>query len=165
MVFILSNKFNVAHVRFLIYMSAIVLIIGIFSMFCGPAWSIELDHSSATIDIADNHTSFSSKSNIKTDSCLPLLKAVSYEGVSSSALNKNQRSAGRAAAIGLVFGVHFALGPKEVTKTNRRKNGAVRFGVWQTKETGGAKALAVSEYRRCKNEKALSAISDWRWSR
>ena len=78
-------------------------------------------------------------------------------------MDRNQRSAGAATAVGLMLGVSFALGPKEVNSKKRQK--APRFELRQPHNTNGYKAMAVADYRRCKNEQALGAIQDWRWSR
>ena len=76
-------------------------------------------------------------------------------------MDRTRPSAGKAAAVGLVLGVRFALGPKTITKSRRPA-----LDVW---EPGGAgqsgRARAIAEYRRCKNEQALDAIRDWRWER
>lgn len=97
------------------------------------------------------------------DSCLPLLKSVRNFTPPPSATDRDRRSAGQAAAIGLVFGVRFALGPKETARS--RRQGGVRFDVWQPRDDNSIQAMAVADYRRCKNDQALKALSDWRWKR
>jgi len=68
----------------------------------------------------------------------------------------------QAAALGLVLGVRFALGPKEVIRSNRSRV-EIRQPFSTTEDTY---ALAIADYRRCKNEQALRALNDeWRWSR
>jgi hypothetical protein len=100
------------------------------------------------------------------DPCLPLLKTVRHISPVSDAMDRSRRSAGAAATLGLVVGLRFALGPKEVLK-NGRKRPSARFDLWQHEpnNTGSLEALAVSEYRRCKNEEALKALSSFRWER
>ena len=78
-------------------------------------------------------------------------------------MDRDRRAAGQAAAISLVFGVRFALGPKEVRRSKSDKS--VQFEVWKAEDHSGAQALAVADYRRCKNREALQAISDFRWER
>jgi len=97
------------------------------------------------------------------DSCLPLLKSVRHTSP-VSAMDRTQRSAGKAAALGVVFGVRFALGPKEIATSNRNKG---RFDIWQTSggSAGDRHALAVADYRACQKEKALEALSGFRWKR
>lgn len=95
------------------------------------------------------------------DSCLPLLEPASGAGEPPAASRDwNRNSARKAAALGLVFGVNFALGPTEVIKPDQRK-GAARLNGRSPR--GDDKAVAVSEYRRCKNEEALRALAEWRW--
>ena len=73
-----------------------------------------------------------------------------------------RQSAGSAAAVGLVFGVRFALGPSEVNKSRRRAPAeAAAFRVWEPREsTGSAQALAIADYRACRNELTLRALTD-----
>ncbi len=97
------------------------------------------------------------------DSCLAMLKAV-RASAPPSAMDQHRRHAGQAAALGLVFGVRFALGPKEPVRRSARQSGA-RLDVWQTEDVSGRHALAIADYRRCQNEKALEALSHWRWKR
>ena len=145
-------------------LAGFILFTGIFVIH-GPAWSVELDQPSSVID-TDGTTLpiISSPDPVRanSDSCLPLLKAVRYSA-SPSEMDRDRRSAGKAAALGVIFGVRFALGPKEVTKSRRDK--AVRFDIWQPRDESGVQAMAVADYRRCKNQEALKAISDWRWKR
>ena len=79
-------------------------------------------------------------------------------------MDRDRQTAGKAAALGLILGVRIALGPKEVTRHKRTGN-AVRFDIWQPSTGGDRQALAIADYRRCKNDQALKAISDWRWQR
>lgn len=144
-----------------------ILMTGILIAFTGPAWSLELDQSTSVTGTDENAslTTSSPESAIAKDKCLSLLKAVRYTNP-PSAMDRDRRSAGQATALGLVFGVRFALGPKEVTK--RDKSGdAVRFDFWQPRDrdTNAKQAMAVADYRRCVKEQNLKAISDWRWQR
>ena len=92
------------------------------------------------------------------DACLPLLKALPID-MNASAMDRNRRSAGETAGIGLVFGIRFAL-----DSGNRRR--APRLGIWQPSVTGDPHALALADYNRCKGDQALKALGDdWRWSR
>lgn len=96
------------------------------------------------------------------DSCLYILRnAQEREGLSERERYYRQ-SAGSAAAVGLVFGVRFALGPSELNKSRRRvPEQAAAFRVWEPREsTGGAQALAVADYRACRNEQTLRALTD-----
>lgn len=134
-------------------------------LFAGPVWAIEqvpaseitsaqnLDETSPLI--SDERTPSSQE-----ESCAHLLKAIRYAS-SYSDTDRVRRSAGAAAAVGLVFGIRFALGPKTVTSSKRPA-----LGVWQPDSTSSSKALAVADYRRCKNNEALEALNqEWRWQR
>lgn len=97
------------------------------------------------------------------DSCFPLLKSIHYTS-SSSATDRNQRSAGNSATFGLVVGLRFALSPTQ--KASKRSN-KPQLTFWQpsTAMQGDRAALAVSSYRDCQKEKALKALSGFKWKR
>lgn len=99
------------------------------------------------------------------DSCLPLLKSI-HSTNSVSAMDRNQRSAGKAAALGLVLGVRFALTPPTTAKA-RSVKGKARLDIWQSEGSfaGNRNALAVSAYRQCQKEQALQALNNFRWAR
>ena len=103
-----------------------------------------------------------------TDSCLPLLKTL-HETPSNSVTDRNQRSAGKAAAIGLIFGVRYALTPPIGTPANKvdtrdNKNGS--YDVWGQNGSSlthnNRSALAVGAYRACQKKQALAEISNVR---
>ena len=137
-----------------------------------PAWSFEAVHGhidnaqvtqssqnkSASYNRSDR--TFRSSSSAQVDSCLPLLSSSHpYH------LDRNQRSAGKAAALGRVFGVRFALTPPKTA----RSSGSVkpRLDVWQPQptSTGNRSALAVTAYRECQKRQALNALNGFRWKR
>ncbi len=89
------------------------------------------------------------------DSCLPLLKVRHTSPVSTT--DGIQRSAGQAAALGFVFGIRIALGPREQTGPAHVSIGPE---LWQSSDDGSNSALAVAEYRRCKNEQMLGKLTD-----
>lgn len=149
------------------YLAALVIILSISA---GSAWSFESHDlttgAPASLNVDDGAMPLvtTSPSPTVADSCLPLLKSIRHISP-NSATDWNQRSAGKAAALGLVFGVRFALGPVEKpNSTNRTK---ARFDVWQPEGSyaGNRHALAVSAYRQCQKEKALNALGDFRWAR
>ncbi len=157
-----NGHLSLRRMRALTVFSIFILFVCLV-VFNGPAWSLERE-SGFVAGTGSEKSLTSSKPAITEDACLPLLKTVSHSPA-LSAMDRDRRSAGNAAVLGLVFGVRFALGPKEVMKPGKGR-AAVGFEVLQQRETGGMHALAVSEYRRCRNEKALKALSDdWRWSR
>lgn len=140
-----------------------------------PAWSFETFDVSAmlgravltTDDINANLVTRSSPSSI-ADKCLPLLNSVSLSGP-SSVMDQTQRPAGKAAALALVFGVRFALGPAEQPRISRKSQSRnkARLDIWQPHGTsvGDRSALTVSAYRHCRKEQALQALSDFHWRR
>lgn len=143
----------------------------IFLIVClivGPAWSFEvIDTNDRTLSTAETQALTSSYPTHKAsptvvDSCLPLLKSIHHTS-STSAMDRNQRSAGKAAALGLVLGVRFALSPPAKAKPSAIQP---RLGVWHISgATEDRSALAVSAYRQCQKEQALKAINEFRWAR
>ena len=100
-----------------------------------------------------------------TDSCLPLLKSSHTD--SSPVMDRNRRSAGATAALGFVFGVRFALGTPENSKTRASTRDNARFDIWYLdgSSAGDRHALAVSAYRQCRKDQALKALNGFRWER
>lgn len=92
-----------------------------------------------------------------SDPCLSYLNPVRFE-TARAAMITDQRSAGQA-AIGLVLGVQFALGPVEKSRSDRRKASGAGFNIWTPRADSSAQALAVAEYRRCKNKQTLEAMA------
>ncbi len=162
----LTKKAN-ASVRRGLRVCLALTLTGILTISSGPARSIEIDQSSPAVAGKNSPLSYktSPRAAISDEKCLSLLKTVHYDN-SSSAMDRGRHSAGKATALGLVFGVRFALGPKEVMK-NTRSGDAVKFELWEARntDTNAAQALAIADYRRCKNEQTLRSLSDWRWQR
>lgn len=97
------------------------------------------------------------------DSCLYILKSARERHELSYGERQHRQYAGSAAAVGLVFGVRFALGPSEVNKNRKRVRPVAAFQVWEANDSsssGGGQALAIAEYRSCRNEQALRALTD-----
>ncbi|MEM7650512.1 MAG: hypothetical protein AAF204_00320, partial [Pseudomonadota bacterium] len=131
----------------------------------GPAWSFEAsdDGFGQVQPSLQKQALINSEPSSPTvaDSCLPLLSAHTSP---QSAMDRNQRSAGKAAALGLVLGVRFALSPPKKVRSRADKP---RLDFWQVSDsaTDNRSALAVTAYRECQKEKALKAISEFRWAR
>ena len=106
-------------------------------------------------------------SSAVTDSCLPLLKTI-RKTPSKSVTDRNQRSAGKVAALGLIFGVRYALTPPSSPTAQQVKvsENQGSFDVWH--QNGGSltdndrSAQAVSAYRACQKKQALTALGDFR---
>ena len=136
----------------------------ILCLIAGPAWSFEMGDSS--YEHLDPYTQQNFTTNQSSppvvDSCLPLLKSIHTSP--QSAMDRNQRSAGKAAALGLVLGVRFALSPPEKPGSYADKP---RLNIWKVKGVSkdSRSALAVSAYRQCQKEQALKALSEFRWAR
>lgn len=139
----------------------------ILSMGAGSAWSLDRFDPGSVIKDAQIQHNFSTNSSSSTsvDGCLPLLKSIRHTSA-PSAMDRNQRTAGKAAALGLVFGIRFALEPSKKSKSSTS-----RLDIWQPQNTlaGNQQALAIADYRNCQKERALNssiqAIQDFRWKR
>ncbi|MCB9982902.1 MAG: hypothetical protein H6861_04390 [Rhodospirillales bacterium] len=145
-------------------LASLVLII---CLTVGPAWSFEAVESQQTLEGSDLGliTSYPTQPSSPTvvDPCLPLLKSIRHTPP-VSAMDRNQRSAGKAAAAGLILGVRFALSPLQKVKSRADRP---RLDIWQPTgaNSGDRSALAVTAYRQCQKEQALKALSEFRWAR
>ena len=148
----------------LISLAAFVIILSIGA---GSAWSLDRFDPAGVIEDIQTAQEFSTQTSSPdmVDGCLPLLKSIRHTS-SSTAMDRNQRTAGKAAALGLVFGMRFALEPSQKLKPSKP-----RLDIWQHQKGigGDQRALAIADYRRCQKEKALKssiqAIHDFRWTR
>lgn len=146
-----------------------ILITTLFLFPNSTSWSMEATLSSAygvSYPKAEENNTFTTNSPQPSmvDPCLPLLKKIRHT-TSPSAMDRTRRSADKKAAmLGLVLGLRVALGPKEVLRNEKRVSVGPQF--LQNDDMRDSYALAVSDYRRCKNEQALKALNDnWRWRR
>lgn len=103
-----------------------------------------------------------SPSSSVLDPCLPLLKSI--HASPSISTERNQRSAGKSADLGLVFGVRFALSPTLKANSTPPK---ARFGFWQHHPSSAGSSLArtVNAYESCLTDQAISALREFRWKR
>lgn len=146
-------------------LSILVIVLAICA---GQAWSFERVPASEPgnyVDNVHNHDAndYSSSSPVQNDTCLPLLNRHASAG---SAMDRTQRTAGKAAAVGLVFGIRFALKPSKEISPSKPS-----LDIWT--DNGGIEgdrnALAIADYRRCQKNKALKssiqALGEFRWTR
>lgn len=96
------------------------------------------------------------------DPCLYLLKSAARAQETSAALDREYREAsGSALALGLVLGVRFALGPQEQVRPGQRVRPVAAFHVGGHQEgSQGLSALAIADYRACRNQHTLQALTD-----
>ena len=147
--------------------AALASFVILFCLVAGPAWSFETVEGDSVFS-SQTQNSFTTtqpkptSSPTVADPCLPLLKSIRHTPP-TSAMDRNQRSAGSAAALGLVLGVRFALSPPTKTNPNARKP---RVDLWQPVASAGDRsALTVSAYRNCQKDQALKALKEFRWTR
>lgn len=159
------------------HICAALVVAAITSAPFAGAWAVEFKKTAETMHGVNTEAALQittedhvEKALPASDRCLSLLKTVNHVNGPVPAMPDRRYDASKAAALGVVFGVKFALGPKEVThnKRSNRRSPKARFSAWQLDNqsaAGGYKVLAVADYRRCRNEQALNFLSDWRWSR
>ncbi|MFK7840491.1 MAG: hypothetical protein AB8B83_09225 [Bdellovibrionales bacterium] len=106
-------------------------------------------------------------SSTVTDSCLPLLKSF-QKTPSKSVIDRNQRTAGKVAALGLILGARYALTPPVGTPANKVDTSETiekALGVTHQRKmplANDRSALAISAYRACQKRQALAEISEIR---
>jgi hypothetical protein len=148
------------RVRALVIMTAFMLL-AVVSVTNGPAWSFEVPNTDVHGQSSVVVPVMRAPADPAGDSCLYILKAGRERDGPSTADRQYRQASGSAAVIGLVFGVRFALGPSEVTTARRRTQPVAAFRVWETRENGGGgQALAIADYRACRNEQALRTLTD-----
>lgn len=139
--------------------SALLLLVFVLSVlsFSQSAGAIDTTIASGFVLKPEGHIpSLSSPSQDMSDTCLPLLQVRHTPPVSD--MDPTRRPAGhKAAAVGFVLGLRIALGPTEVTGSNRISVGPE---VIADRGHGNRHALAIAEYRRCKNNQALQRLQD-----
>ena len=102
----------------------------------------------------------SMKTAQETDACLFILQPVAGQSAAEAREWKRRHEAGSAAAIGLVFGVRYAVGPAEVTSLRDYRQPA-SFRAWDSRDQSqNARALAIADYRACRNEQTLQVLTD-----
>lgn len=155
-----------APCSFKISLTLSILVI-LLAICAGQAWSFESipagEAGKYVRDTNDATNTYSSSSPVQSDTCLALLNRHASAG---SAMDRNQRTAGKAAAVGLVFGIRFALKPSREFKPSKPS-----LDIWS--QDGGIEgdrnALAIADYRRCQKDKALKssiqALDEFRWTR
>jgi len=138
--------------------------------FCEKSYALDTARASAFIyedvKLVQPSTFKQFPSPVLADPCLPLLQKV------DPVTNRNQRPAGTqaapAVALGFVFGLRVALGPKEALHDRRPVRTSLRTGAQfgrelLTRDDGKKSALSVANYRRCKNKQALKELNvNWR---
>jgi len=127
-----------------------------------PAWSFEVTNTEPHGQAGVIAPVMRAPAPPEEDSCLYIIRAARDKSEDSYAERQYRQDASSAAAVGLVFGVRFALGPSEVNKNRKRVRPVAAFHVWETRDsaTGGGQALAIADYRACRNEQALRALTD-----
>lgn len=133
----------------------------------GPAWSFETNQLAPDLQPVEKAGSFVTTlppvTGREDEGCEALLNTANYD-LTTRGDEMDRRSVKRdVAAIGVIFGVRFALGPKEIARSGRKP--AAKLDIWEPNNGHGAQVLAVSAYRDCKKEKALKALNDFRWQR
>ena len=143
------------------YLPGVVLgsFVIVLCLIAGPAWSFEVVHD----DVMEFRSENASSSPSVADTCLPLLKSI-RQSPQIAAVDRNHRTAGKAAALGLVLGARFALSPPNKAGLRPQQP---RLDIWQSPvvNSNDRSALAVMAYRQCQKEQALQALGDFRWSR
>lgn len=88
---------------------------------------------------------------VVADACLALLTA-HKDASQKQATTSVPPIAGQAAALSLLFGVRYALGPVE-------RPGAAKTGQTPAVHVDGQRAASIAQYRRCRNDQNLAQNS------
>ncbi len=132
-----------------------------FSLVLTVSKGAVLAHGSFTPSSGQSFSTFASDdpSSSTTDACLPLLKTIRHTP-SADVVDRNQRSAGTAAALGLVFGVRFALSPSKQIQSYSHTARLESPGLSGNIVYNDRPALAIASYRQCQKQQALQALME-----
>jgi len=131
---------------------SLILAVTIICFIPNKSYAIE----SVTIDNGQYSTTKSTpKGRTNAKSCKSLLNKKSYK--TEQIKRDYSRPAKKAAILGVVFGIKFATGPKEIR--NKKK---ASLTMWSIDNQNKPEAMAVAAYRKCKNEEALKSITEWK---
>lgn len=126
----------------LVFGSAFCLFVMVLFLGANAAWSSEVSGTAERLPI-------SKISPVRADAC-PLTLTSAHDESSRPVLDRTRRSAGKAAALGLVLGVRYALQP------------AAQTGVAGSLSRNSA--LAIAQWRHCQKQQALRDVnSAMRW--
>jgi hypothetical protein len=152
-----SNKLAARKSRNRLLFAAAFLVLA-FS--AGSAWSHESSSSGKISAGAASVSSLPQVSLSVTDKCLPLLKSVRPPISPDNVTDKTQRPAGKLAALGLVFGIRFALGPVEAPQNAKRSAHTPALVDFRqpSGDINGRNALATAAYRHCRKTEALLGV-------
>ncbi len=89
------------------------------------------------------------------DACTPLLKTA-HDTSSALVTRRNQRTAGKVAALGMILGARFALEPTESHQEDPITMGKARLA---HKNVQARSAQAIAAYRQCQKDRALDQLA------
>lgn len=125
-----------------------------------PAWSFE------TAPMSESHALSGAVAPVvlrpdasSGDPCLYMLKTMQAQESTMANERRYRETSGSAMAVGLVLGVRFALGPQERTRSGQRPRPVAAFHVWEPHQAQSP-ALAIADYRACRNQHTLQALTD-----
>lgn len=138
----------------------VMLFILVLCLSAGSAWSIGA--SSGAGPLKESRSSPSPAA--AADPCLPLLDVSANapgRDAPPSAMDGSRRSAGKAAVLGMALGVRSVPGPVRDALSLRPGNARSSLSVRASHDDSvRPRALAVADYRRCANERALRVLPD-----
>lgn len=147
-----ANNSNQIILNFSFFVAAFILLLAICA---GSAWAMEPQKNSNVTNSYLHMATFNSSSSLHNsspaaaDSCIPLLDKINQSSFTEEAANRNQRSAGQVAVLGLALGMRFALEP---SPSQPRNAASLEM---KSLTQGNVKAINIIQYRRCLKEKAL----------
>ncbi len=143
-----------------ISLSSVMLVLALAA---GMSWSPDkarADENGVQSQISSMTSPVSTSSPAVADECLSLLKSV-RQSSASDALDRNQRKAGKAAAISLAFGLKYALqSSSQIGLSQSDPDLWLHHAPHGKADTAAApvNALAVAQYRQCRKEAALGRL-------
>ena len=147
---------------FLLFSSLLFVFLFVITLGVQAAWSH--DYRAASAEFGEK-TANTLSPGPDGSQCLPLLKSVHLS--SKSVSGPTQRPAGKAAALGLIFGMRYALAPAIEAEALQKQalqqlSGSSPSDLQAEKDRS---ALAVKAWRQCQKDLALQNLKSYRWHR
>ncbi len=126
-----------------------ITFVTVLTLSVGTAWSYDYDVSRETL-----FENSKAPPSAAVALCAPLLNSA-HNTLVTSTTARNQRTAGKVAALGLVLGVRFALEPQKDHTSQRPLNKASKI----IENDKNRSALTIASYRKCLKDETLEQMA------
>lgn len=126
-------------------------VVALFLILSAPARSFSLEAKPGSVSV-----SLRTPVSRNNDVCLAQLQTAREQADRQNAVYVVQQDAGHAAALSLMLGVRYAVGPMELN--TRTPIASSTLPAAYNPALSGQHAVAVAQYRHCRNQQALKSL-------